>query len=281
MTFNMATKSNQNGVDNEDFLRFPLSLSREWSISKEWPLSKEWSLSMFDMSLISKEDWLISQEWQSKQSTLDFVANEWCSPETPSFPNTRSATFGRFAQQSKNEQTGQESTTELKTKSKKGGTTDWLAMYHKALAPASVPFPINSVPDAIKSPSLKNPKPKRPRKVIPKEKVYVDKYTDFDVIFGRGGRSNHHPGNKMYRVQVTEKQQIYRSCEDKKGKTVIAQSAVDHVNKNQKGRFLELDTTCNRWYIVPNNVARTKVGQALRDNNTKEARAAKRNKYGC
>jgi hypothetical protein len=241
-------------------------------------ISKEWPLSMLDMSLISKEDWLVSQEFQSKQSTLDFVRNEWCSVN-PS-PSTRSATFGGFAR-SKNEQEGKELTTENKTKSKKGGTTDWLAMYNNALAPFSDSVPITSVPALINTSSPQNPKPKRPRKVIPKEKVYVDKYTDFDVIFGRGGRSNHHPGNKMYRVQVTEKQAIYRSCENKKEKTEIAQRVVDHVNKNQKGRFLELDTTCNRWYLVPNNGARTKVGQALRDNNTKEARAAKRKKYGC
>jgi hypothetical protein len=260
-----------------------MSLSRDGSLSKDWSLSmldisKEWSLSMLDMSLISKEDWLVSQECQSKQSTVDVVSNEWCS-DNPSL-NTRTSTFGRFAQP-RNEQEGQESTTENKTKSKKGGTTDWLAMYNNALTPASAPVPINSVPAPINTPSLRNPKPKRPRRVIPKEKVYVDKYTDFDVIFGRGGRSNHHPGNKMYRVQIKEKQSIYRSCENKREKTVIAQCVVDHVNKNQKGRFLELDTTCNRWYLVPNNGARTKVGQALRDNNTKEARAAKRKKYGC
>jgi hypothetical protein len=281
----MATKSNQ--TDNQDFLRFPMSLSRDWSLSKEWPLSKEWSLStlskewslsMLDTSLISKEDWLASQEWKSKQSTVDFVANEWCSDNPGS--NFKAATFGRFAQ-SRNEQEGQESTTVNKTKSKKGGTTDWLAMYNNALTSTSASVPITSVPAPVDTPSPQSPKPRRPRKVIPKEKVYVDQYTDFDVIFGRGGRSNHHPGNKMYRVQVAEKQSIYRSCESKREKTVIAQLVVDHVNKNQQGRFLELDTTCNRWYLVPNNVARTKVGQALRDNNTKEARAAKRKKYGC
>jgi hypothetical protein len=276
----MATKSNQTGVDN-DFLRFPMSLSTDRSLSSEWSLSKEqwslsmldiskeWSLSMLDMSLISKE---------SKQSTLDFVRNEWCSDNPSS--NTRSTTFGRFAQW-KNEQEGEELTTENRTKSKKGGTTDWLAMYDAALAPTSDSAPITCVPAHIDIPSPQNPKPKRPRKVIPKEKVYVDKCTNSDVMFGRGGRSNHHPGNKMYRVQVIEKQAIYQSCKNKKEKTEIAQRVVDHVSKNQKGRFLELDTTCNRWYLVPNNGARTKVGQALRDNNTKEARAAKRKKYGC
>jgi hypothetical protein len=42
---------------------------------------------------------------------------------------------------------------------------------------------------------------------------------------------------------------------------------------------LELDKETQRWFLVPNVVARRKVGQALRENNTEEARAAKRAKY--
>jgi hypothetical protein len=42
---------------------------------------------------------------------------------------------------------------------------------------------------------------------------------------------------------------------------------------------LELDRDIKRWFLVPNVVARRKVGQALRENNTEQARAAKRAKY--
>ncbi|MGK3741895.1 MAG: hypothetical protein ACI90V_008749 [Bacillariaceae sp.] len=42
---------------------------------------------------------------------------------------------------------------------------------------------------------------------------------------------------------------------------------------------MELDKDTQRWFLVPNVVARRKVGQALRENNTEEARAAKRAKY--
>lgn len=42
---------------------------------------------------------------------------------------------------------------------------------------------------------------------------------------------------------------------------------------------MELDRDMKRWFLVPNVVARRKVGQALRENNTEEARAAKRAKY--
>lgn len=95
----------------------------------------------------------------------------------------------------------------------------------------------------------------------------------------RGGRSNHHPGNKVYRDLVIGLQDHYRGC-DKNEKTQVAQALVDKVNKEQKGRFLERDTASGRYYIVPNIMARRKVGQALRENNTEEARAAKREKYG-
>jgi hypothetical protein len=59
----------------------------------------------------------------------------------------------------------------------------------------------------------------------------------------------------------------------------VAQSIVDLVQNKIGGRFLELDKATNQWYVVPNVVARRKVGQALRENNTMEARAAKRAKY--
>ena len=83
----------------------------------------------------------------------------------------------------------------------------------------------------------------------------------------------------MYRELVIAKQDYYRNC-DKSTKTVVAQSIVDAVHNGQKGRFLEKDPATNRYYIVPNLTARRKVGQALRENNTEEARAAKREKYG-
>jgi hypothetical protein len=83
----------------------------------------------------------------------------------------------------------------------------------------------------------------------------------------------------MYRELVTSKQEYYRSC-DKNTKTTVAQSIVDAIHNEQNGRFLEKDPSTNRYYVVPTLTARRKVGQALRENNTEEARAAKREKYG-
>jgi hypothetical protein len=134
-------------------------------------------------------------------------------------------------------------------------------------------------PAATEAKASPKPSKRKPRKIIPEKKEYVDSYSDADVLFGRGGRSNHHPGNKLYRDIVTEKQPFYRNC-DKNEKTKVAQSIVDAVTIQNKGRFLELDKESGRWYLVPNIVARRKVGQALRENNTEQARAAKREKYG-
>eukprot|EP00980_Cylindrotheca_fusiformis_P023989 scaffold11305_cov74-Cylindrotheca_fusiformis.AAC.1 len=133
------------------------------------------------------------------------------------------------------------------------------------------------VPNNKKEESKRKPR----RKIIPINKAYyIDKYGDSDILLGRGGRSNHHPGNKIYRDLVTEHQPYYRNCDNKSEKTKVAQAIVDLVQRDHKGRFLELDKEANRWYIVPNIVARRKVGQALRENNTEEARAMKREKYG-
>lgn len=184
---------------------------------------------------------------------------------------------------------------------KRQGKFDWQSIYEKAVpkghqkvtsltplveaAALLPPQPLGSVgtpslPSPASDAKVSSKQTKRkPRKIIPINKEYVDEYTDSDILFGRGGRSNHHPGNKIYRDIVTEKQLYYRSC-DKNEKTKVAQAIVDMIHENHRGRFLELDKAACRWYIVPNIVARRKVGQALRENNTEEARAAKREKYG-
>jgi len=123
-----------------------------------------------------------------------------------------------------------------------------------------------------------NKGPRKPRKTVPENKIFVQK-SDLDVLFGRGGESNYHPGNKRYRLLVEENKPRYLSC-DKSQKTQVAQSVVDEIH-GMGGRFLDKDKDSGNWYVALNKVARTKVGQALRDRNTPEARAARRAKYGC
>merc|ERR1712232_994988 len=89
-------------------------------------------------------------------------------------------------------------------------------------------------------------------------------YTDLDVLFGRGGRGNHHKGNKRYRSLVNSHKEKYRKIKDKQAKTAIARSIVQKINSSG-GRFLMYDKTKSKWMEVPSVRARTKVSQALRE----------------
>lgn len=114
------------------------------------------------------------------------------------------------------------------------------------------------------------------RKVIPAVKTFVD-YTDNDVLLGRGGLSNKHPGNKRYRQEIENTKAVYRSAA-KEEKTEWASLLIEYVQR-YGGRFLEKDKETGKWYIVPDIVARRKAGQALREDNTPESRAEKRERY--
>lgn len=105
---------------------------------------------------------------------------------------------------------------------------------------------------------------KRMRRVIPKNKVYIcDLPTDFDVILGRGGRANNHPGNKRYFKKVLSKRKDYRDCGNAAEKNGVARSVVDFVQED--GRFLLREDETKRWFVVPDKVALDKAKQALRD----------------
>jgi hypothetical protein len=121
----------------------------------------------------------------------------------------------------------------------------------------------------------KKRKRKPRKKVVPDVKIYVEPL-DFDVLLGRGGRSNHHPGNKRYREEVTNLQSWYLGIEDKDEKTDLSQCLVDYVHSYQ-GRFLEKDEV--GWFVIPNIVARRKASQALREDNDAAKRAGKRARY--
>ncbi|KAL7567844.1 hypothetical protein ACA910_000585 [Epithemia clementina (nom. ined.)] len=100
---------------------------------------------------------------------------------------------------------------------------------------------------------------------------------DLDVLLGRGGRTNNHPGNKTY-LEVKDRMQSRYLAADKNGKTPISQELVDIVH-GWGGRFLKLEPGENRWFEVDEITARKKCSQTLREINTPDERAAKRAKY--
>ena len=88
-----------------------------------------------------------------------------------------------------------------------------------------------------------------------------------DVLCGRGGTINAHPGNEQYRKFVDRKKRVYLTARFKREKRLIAQSIVDEVRSlKPPGRFLLKDSKTNIWSDVGDEKARDKTSQALREN---------------
>merc|ERR1740138_1543396 len=63
-----------------------------------------------------------------------------------------------------------------------------------------------------------------------------------DILKGRGGHTNNHPGNKAFRTMVRERKHDYNLADNKKQKTAIAIEIVRQVHQqNPPGRFLTKD----------------------------------------
>lgn len=87
-----------------------------------------------------------------------------------------------------------------------------------------------------------------------------------DVLCGRGGETNHHPGNIRYRSLVKAYQKLYLLAK-RRDKPKIAQCIVVSV-RGVDGRFLRRTKNAikgNVWVDVGNVKAREKTSQALRE----------------
>lgn len=87
-----------------------------------------------------------------------------------------------------------------------------------------------------------------------------------DVLCGRGGETNHHPGNIRYRSLVKKYQKLYLLAK-RRDKPKIAQCIVVSV-RGVEGRFLKRSKNANKgsaWVDVGNVKAREKTSQALRE----------------
>merc|ERR1711977_316255 len=87
--------------------------------------------------------------------------------------------------------------------------------------------------------------------------------TDDDVLFGRGGQSNKHPGNARYRREVERLEGGYKAA----------------TTKSEKSQVLEKHKQRGLWYVVDDDAARKKVWQALREDRDPEKRRAKRKRF--
>lgn len=136
--------------------------------------------------------------------------------------------------------------------------------------------PVEQKAQATTPPKKKKKRKRAPRKkIIPQNKQYLE-FTENDVLMGRGGKSNHHPGNMRYRQEIERLQESYKKTDDKDEKTKISEQLVAHV-QSYGGNFLEKDD--HGWYIINDVVARRKVSQALREDKDPEKRRAKRQRF--
>jgi hypothetical protein len=101
---------------------------------------------------------------------------------------------------------------------------------------------------------------KRRKRVIDESKVCEP--TPDDVLFGRGGFTNTHPGNIRFRQYALELRSRYE-LSSKEEKLSISQLLVDGV-KSEGRRFLERGSD-GEWHEVIGNGARKKASQALRE----------------
>jgi len=86
---------------------------------------------------------------------------------------------------------------------------------------------------------------------------------EVDVLCGRGGMSNHHPGNEWYRRLIRSNRPLYRAC-PKHTKLLVSKAIVQAVEQ-QGGRFLERNRKNGYWYTVSYKRAVDKTSQGLRE----------------
>ncbi|GKY94858.1 hypothetical protein MPSEU_000450700 [Mayamaea pseudoterrestris] len=91
----------------------------------------------------------------------------------------------------------------------------------------------------------------------------VEEPKEVDVLCGRGGMSNHHPGNEWYRRLIRSNRPLYRAC-PKHTKLLVSKAIVQAVEQ-QGGRFLEKDKKSKLFVQVPYKRAVDKTSQGLRE----------------
>jgi hypothetical protein len=88
---------------------------------------------------------------------------------------------------------------------------------------------------------------------------------DHDVLFGRGGGTNHHPGNKDYRKTVEDRKFDYVTSKRLDKPLVALEIIRQRRALVPPGRFLKLDEKTGLWNDVGDKKAREKTSQALRE----------------
>ncbi len=90
----------------------------------------------------------------------------------------------------------------------------------------------------------------------------ISTFEDNDVLSGRGGGTNVHPGNRNFRDLINLHRRSYLKAR-KNDKPAISRAIVRAIRESG-GRFLKKGSKSNVWYEIGDDAAREKTSQALR-----------------
>jgi hypothetical protein len=111
--------------------------------------------------------------------------------------------------------------------------------------------------------------PSSPSSTSSESTLSTTELTPNDVICGRGGKANSHPGNISFRSEALKLRSWYESS-SKSEKYTISNMLVDYV-KERGGRFLKRDAeNPGQWLECDGNDVRKKASQALREGKLKD-----------
>jgi hypothetical protein len=88
---------------------------------------------------------------------------------------------------------------------------------------------------------------------------------EHDVLYGRGGGTNHHQGNKRYRRMVEDRKLDYVNSKRLDKPLVALEIIKTWRGQTPPGRFLKMDDKTGLWLDVGDKKAREKTSQALRE----------------
>lgn len=97
---------------------------------------------------------------------------------------------------------------------------------------------------------------------IPASNEGISTFADNDVLSGRGGGTNVHPGNRTFRDLINAHRREYLKAK-KNDKPAISRAIVKII-RDSGGRFLKKAGKTNSWVEIGDTLAREKTSQALR-----------------
>jgi hypothetical protein len=97
---------------------------------------------------------------------------------------------------------------------------------------------------------------------VPASEEGINYFNDNDVLSGRGGGTNVHPGNRHFRDLINLHRRAYLKAR-KNDKPAISRAIVRGIRENN-GAFLKRDEKTGLWFEIGDDAAREKTSQALR-----------------